>query len=141
MLKLDQQQIQEIVEQLDSGYRAFCHKTTGELIFIIDSSKFPVIDIDELEEAEKAKIEAAPDEYIEIEAMRSHDSYQVMVDFAEQLTNLRLQEQLFRALNKRGPFREFKYVIDNAGPFRENWFAFKNQRYFDWVSRQVDASE
>jgi len=141
MISLEQPQIQEIAEQLDCGFRAFCHKTTGKLVFIIDNSKFLAADWEEEEEQVQEEIDANRDEYIEIEAMGSSDSYRVMVDFAEQLTNSRLQEQLFRALDKRGPFREFKYVIDNSGDYREEWFAFKNQRYLDWVSQQLQVSE
>ncbi|MEZ0540883.1 UPF0158 family protein [Fibrella arboris] len=140
-MRLEQRQIQEIAEQLDCGFRAFWHKTTGKLVFIIDSSKFPAADWEEEEEQAQEEIDANRDEYIEIEAMGSNDSYRVMVDFADQLTNPRLQKQLFRALDKRGPFREFKYVIDNSGDYREAWFAFKNQRYLDWVSQQVQVSE
>ena len=141
MATLDKQQIKEIAEQLDCGFRAFLHKPTGKLLFIIDSSKFPVADWEEEEEQVQEEIDANREEYIEIEAMPSRDSYRVMVDFAEQLTDLSLQEKLFRALDKRGPFREFKYVIDNSGDHREEWFAFKNERYIDWVTQQVEVSE
>ncbi len=141
MVSPDQQQIQEIAEQLDCGFRAFCHKATGKLIFIIDSSKFPVVDWEEEEEQDQAAIEANREDYIEIEAMGSSDSYRVMVDFAEQLPDARLREKLLGALHKRGPFREFKYVIDNSGDFREAWFAYKNQRYVDWVNQQLAVDE
>ncbi len=87
------------------------------------------------------QVDSHPQTYIEIEAMRSGDAYRVMVDFVEQLTNQRLQEKLLRALDKPKPFREFKYVIDNSGIHREEWFAFKNQQYVDWVRRQLDRHE
>ena len=41
------------------------------------------------------RLEANRDDYVEIEAMGSGDSYRVMVDFAEQLTNATLQDALF----------------------------------------------
>ena len=47
---LDTQQIKEIAEQLDCGFRAFCHQTTGELIFILDTLRFPSADVDAFEE-------------------------------------------------------------------------------------------
>lgn len=139
MATLDKQKINEIAEQLDCGFRAFCHKTTGELIFIIDTSKFPTADLDEFEE-ENDLVETNRDEYVEIDAMSSSDSYRVMVDFAEQLTNLPLQDALFRALNKRGLFREFKFVIDNSGDFRQQWFDFRHQRAVEWVTGQLTSS-
>ncbi|GAB4053830.1 UPF0158 family protein [Spirosoma litoris] len=141
MLRPDKQQIEEIAEQLDCGLRAFCHKESGQLVFIIDSSKFPTADWEEEEQQAQDEIETNREDYLEIEAMGSRESYQVMVDFANQLTNVRLQEKLFRALDRRGPFREFKYEIDNSGDYRAEWFAFKNQRYIDWVSRQLAVDE
>ncbi len=108
---------------------------------VIDSSKFPVADWEEEEEQAQDEIDANREQYIEIDAMGSSDSYRVMVDFAEQVGNPRLQEKLFRALDKRGPFREFKYEIDNSGDYRDEWFAFKNKRYVDWVSLQLAVSE
>jgi len=135
MAKLDKQQIQEIAEQLDCGFRAFCHKTTGELIFILDTVTFPSADLDAFEE-ENERLDENRDDYFEIEAMGSSNSFRVMVDFAEQLTNAKVQDALFRALNKRGPFREFKFAIDNSGDVRQQWFDFKNQRYIDWITQQ-----
>ena len=137
MVTLDKGQIKKIAEELGSGCRAFCHKNTGDLIFIIDTRRFPAGDIDEFEDEEKERLEANEDDYFEIEAMGSSDSYRVMMDFAEQLTDTTLQDALYRALNKRGPFQEFKFVIDNSGDFRQQWFAFRDQRYIDWVTQQV----
>jgi hypothetical protein len=90
MLQLDSRQINEIAGELDAGCRAFYHKPTGQLLFVIDSSKFPVVDWEAEDLETPEKIETNPQAYIEIEAMRSGDSYRVMVAFAEQLTNLRL---------------------------------------------------
>jgi hypothetical protein len=140
MATFDRQQINEIAEQLDCGFRAFCHQTTGELIFIPDTLKFPAADFEEFEE-ENERLETNRDEYVEIEAMGSSDSYRVMVDFAEQLTNLPLQDALFRALNKRGPFREFKFVIDNSGDFRQQWFDYRHQRAVEWVTRELTDNQ
>lgn len=138
MVTLDQRQIKEIAEQLDCGFRAFWHKTTGKLVFIIDRLKFPAADLEEEDEQIQAEIDANREDYLEIEAMRSSDSYRIMVDFAQQLTNAKLQDKLLRALDKRGPFREFNFVVDNSGDTRQYWFEFKNQRYIDWVTHQIN---
>lgn len=65
--------------------------------------------------------------YREIYAMDSSDSFKVMADFAEQVTDKKLQEKLANALNRKHPFREFKFVIDNAGEYRQSWFNFKDK--------------
>ena len=70
-------------------------------------------------EEETERLDANPHEYVEIDAMEPNDSYRVMADFVEQLTNKPLQDALFQALNKQGPFREFKFVVDNSDEFRQ----------------------
>lgn len=141
MITLSSRQVNEIAEQLDFGFRVFCHKTTGNLLYIIDNQKFPDVDWDDTDQEAQNEIEANRGAYIEIEAMSSGDSYQVMADFAGLLTDNRLQALLFRALDKRGPFRAFRDVIDNAGDYRQQWFAFKHQRYVDWVNRQLPVED
>jgi hypothetical protein len=140
MVTLNQEQIKEITEQLDCGFRAFYHKTTGDLVFIIDTRKFPEAEIDEADE-DSEKLAKNPDDYLEVEAMESHDAFRVMEAFAEQLTDTKLQDKLFRALNKRGPFQEFRFVLDNAGDYLQQWYAFKNQQYIDWVAQQIEANQ
>jgi hypothetical protein len=57
-------------------------------------------------------------DYKQIEAMESNDSFSVMENFANQVNDARLQEKIFNALNRKHPFREFKFVIDNSGECR-----------------------
>lgn len=134
---LNQEQIKEIAEQLACGFRAFYHKTTGDLVFIIDTRKFPEVKIDE----DTEKLAKNPDDYLEVDAMDSGDAFRVMEAFSEQLTDTKLQDKLFRALNKRGPFREFRCVLDNAGDYLQQWYAFKNEQYIGWVAQRVEAHQ
>jgi hypothetical protein len=61
-------------------------------------------------------------------------------EFARQITDeFELQAELLDALAKKKPFQEFKYVIDCSGPFRQDWFDFKNQKMVKWVEDQVAA--
>jgi hypothetical protein len=133
------QQIKEISEQLMLGFRAFYHRQTGELIFVPNEFKYPDIDTaawqDELDKLDEHFIN-----YCEVEAMESRDSFQVMEDFADQVSDTRLQSKLFDALNKRHPFREFKFVIDNSGEQRERWFEFRDKRYYEWTEQQLERN-
>jgi hypothetical protein len=76
-------------------------------------------------------------DYKEFHAVESSDSFTVMEDFANQVNDTKLQEKLFNALNRKQPFREFKFVIDNSGEYRNAWFDFKNKQYFEWVENQI----
>jgi len=140
MLTFTKEQVKEISEQLDCGFRAFYHKQTGDLIFVPDTDKYFDIDIkawqDDLDKLERNFLE-----YQEVHAMESGDSFQVMVDFAEQLTDLNLKNKLITALNRKKPFRGFKFVIDYAGVQRQAWFDFKNKRYIEWTEQQLKIQD
>ena len=130
------EQLKEISEQLDCDFRAFYHKQTGDLIFVPDYNKFYDIDKRAWQD-EFDKLDKHFSDYHEIDAMEARDSFQVMGDFAEQVTDTRLRDKLITALNRKKPFREFKFTIDNAGEYRQSWFDFKNKRYIEWVEEQI----
>jgi Uncharacterised protein family (UPF0158) len=136
MLNFTQEQIKEIAEYLDTGFRAFYHKKTGELIFVPDMNKNIGMD-EEAWEEELEKSEENFMDYQEMDAMQSSDSFKVMEDFAEQISDVKLKKQLINALEKRKPFREFKFVVDDSLE-RQNWFAFKEKCYMEWVEKQLE---
>lgn len=136
MLTFTKEQIKEISEQLDCGFRAFYHKQTGDLIFVPNTDEHFDTDTnawqDDLDKLDKNFFE-----YQEIEAMESSDSFRVMADFAEQLTDTELKDNLITALSRKKPFSNFKFLIDNAGEQRQSWFDFQNKRYIEWVEEQI----
>ena len=79
------------------------------------------------------------DKYIQIEKMESYESFNLMADFAESVDSKELRESLINALNKKHPFRNFKWVVDNSGPYRQKWFDFKNHRLIEWVKDQLEV--
>ena len=46
MKELRTEDIKEIAEQLDCGFRAFLHKTTGQMLFIPNEYELPDIEFD-----------------------------------------------------------------------------------------------
>ena len=136
MLTFTKEQIKEISEQLDCGFRAFYHKQTGDLIFVPDTNRHIDMDTNAWQD-DLDKLDENFLDYLEINAMETSDSFRVMTDFAEQLADTKLQDSLLTALNRNKPFREFKFVIDNAGEQRKSWFDFKNKRYIEWTEEQL----
>jgi hypothetical protein len=128
--------IKAIAEQLDCGFRAFIHKTTGQLIFVPDENNLTSIDLDPWDEEFKV-LENNSQDFCEIESWTSSEAFDVMSEFAEQLEDRRLQNRLFEALRRRKPFREFKFVIDSAGDFRQEWFDFKNNWQQQYVAKEL----
>lgn len=139
MPKFADTDIQEIAQQFDCGFRCFYHRQTGELLFIPDELKHVGMDLEAWSE-EQEKLENDYDSYEEIEQLQTNDSFQIMADFAEQLSgNERLRNQLITALNNKHPFRNFKFIIDNSGSYRQQWFDFKNARLINWVRERLNT--
>lgn len=135
MLTFTKEQIKEIADQLDCGFKVYYHKQCGELVFVPDMDKFYDMDKSAWKEAfAKLRKRTA---FQKIDAMESSDSFSVMENFTEQVGDTTLQQKLFNALNRRHPFREFKFEIDNAGEYRNDWFDFKNKRYLEWVENKI----
>jgi hypothetical protein len=132
-MTLTNDEIKEIAEQLDCGFRCFIHKQSKELIFIPDILKNPDMDMEVWAE-EDEKLHNDFLSYYEIEQIQSHDSFQIMEDFADTLNDSNiLKEKLFKALSKSKPFRNFKYEIDNSGDYRQKWFDFKSE----WLINRI----
>lgn len=126
-----------MAEELLTGMRVFIHKHSGEIIFVPNE-----MDMDCAEpegwESEFNLLENNRYDYLEIDTMNSTQSFQVMEEFAEQLTENRiLRVELLDALNRKKPFRAFKYVIDNAGKYREQWFDFRLEKTMYFVKKQI----
>ena len=137
---LTNQQIKEIAEQLDCGFRSFWHKPTGELLFVPDLNNSAYVDT-EFYENDLEKLDNNFGDYIEIEKPNSSDSFKIMANFTEQLNDHdKIKNVLIKALNKKKPFREFKFAIDNSGVYRQQWFDFKNAQLKQWVSDKFNEA-
>jgi hypothetical protein len=138
MPNFDQARIREITQELEMGFRCFFHKETGELLSFPDEFKYPGQDLDAWAE-DIEKFETDPFSSTEVEPIHSDDSFQIMADFAEQLRgDVRLQDRLVNALNRKHPFRNFKFIIDNSGKYREQWFEYKDARLMQLVKDRVE---
>lgn len=137
-MKLTDQQINEIADNLDAGLKCYYNKKTGELKAIINFDSWIGADEEPWEE-DINEIEENWGDYIEFDGMTSSSSFNLMVDFAETIDNNRLQGRLINALNKAKPFQNFKWQIDNSGEYRQMWFDFKRIRYIEWVKEQIDS--
>lgn len=131
------EKIKEIAEQLDTGFRAFIHRTTEQLLFVPDENNLIGIDLDPWTE-ELEQLENNFTDYYEIDKWISSEVFDIMSEFTDQVSDHKLQNQLIDALRKNKPFREFKLVIDNSGDFRQQWFDFKNKWQQDFVLRQLN---
>ena len=137
-MKLTEEQIKEIADNLDSGLRCFYNKRTGVIKEILNFNSWINAD-EETWEEELREIEENWSDFYEFENMTSGESFNLMADFAENIDNPGLQKRLINALNRSKPFRNFKWQIDNSGEYRQLWFEFKNNRYIEWVKDQIET--
>jgi hypothetical protein len=66
------------------------------------------------------------DKCIKIEPLESHESYEIMEKFLNQLKPGKETDRLLQAISGRKPFANFNHQIHNS-KYREDWFAFRQK--------------
>jgi hypothetical protein len=139
-MKPTDEQIEKIAEEMECGMVCFFHIKTGEIRTILSTDD--LFDDDEgFWAKEYEEIEKEGDNFFEFENPDSSDSFKIMEEFTSGVKDPSLRSALEASLRGPKPFRNFKARIDRAGKYREEWFAFKNQWYVEWVKDQVENDE
>lgn len=73
--------------------------------------------------------------YLSIEKIDSNEAFEFMSEFAEAVTDSRLQELLFNALRSKHPFRRFKDTLLDFPQERERWFEYESKRRREYIER------
>ncbi len=55
-----------------------------------------------------------------------------MEGFVDKIPNSKLQQKLINALNRKQPFANFKWLIDNSD-YRQDWFDYRQTRFEQYV--------
>jgi len=139
-MKLTEKQIEEIADNLDCGMRCFYNLKTSEIKTILNFDSWIGADEKPWEEDSK-EIDENWGDYFEFVGFESHESFQIMADFAESVDDSRLQEKLIKALNRPKPFQNFKWQINNSGDYRQQWFDYKKIRYIEHVKEQINLNK
>ena len=74
---------------------------------------------------------------LRIEPMESWESFRIMEDFVETITDEVVQNKLWSALRQRHPFSAFKRMLDYIEQ-SETWFAFRDERMHRMVERWME---
>ena len=112
--------------------RCFYNIETGKIKTILDVNSWEYADEEPWIE-ESNKINKNIDDYYEFERFKSFESFQIMVDFTEQVEDNELKTKLNSALSNNKPFQNFKWQIHNSGEQRREWFEYKKLRYVRFV--------
>ena len=131
------------MEDSDLANMHFLNLVTGEVVFF--SEYLGLSDEDErlLEEIDGSN------DYVAIERIPSHEAYQWMVDFVDEMVapaDEYAAEKLSIALNGRGAFRRFKdtlHLVDDR--WLQAWYQWRNKRLEaaldEWVKSVLIARE
>ncbi len=127
---VDVDMLEEAMEDADLTHKYFLNLVTGEVACFSDY--FGLSDEDErlLEEIDGSN------DYVAIERIPSHEAYQWMVDFVDEMVapaDEHAAEKLSIALNGRGAFRRFK---DTLHRLDDRWL----QAWYQWRSKQLEAA-
>ena len=135
-MKLTEDQIKEIADNLDCGMRCFYNLKTGEIKTIPNFDSW--IGADEgLWQEESKEIDANLADYFEFQGLESHESFRIMADFAESIGDARLQNKLIIALNKPKPFQNFKWQVDNSENIDNNGLNSKKTVLFNGLMSRL----
>lgn len=130
-------QIREIAQFLDGGFRCFYNLKTREIRTTINFDCWPDSEEDAWAEIEQ-ELESNREDYFEFSGLESFEVFRVMADFAFSIDDPELHERLTEALERPRPFSNFKWLVDRSGPYRQQWFDYKNSRYMERVKKQIE---
>lgn len=130
-------QIKEIAENFDIGMLTYLNIRTGEIEAIPDFDDVFAGEIDPEKQEILDKVEDNPDDWVVFEKFEPWESYKMMESFIATVDDDKLSQELHLAIQKRKPFSSFKYVIEDAGEYRQQWFDFKLTYFMNHVRRQI----
>ena len=130
--------IHDIADNINAGFICFVNPDTLEMEMV---SKDLISDPEEYELTTGDKWEDSfkHDDWkkcITIEPPESGESFRIMEQFANEVDNQNLQNQLFYALSHAKPFANFKNIVENSS-LREQWFEFKKLKLEAYVWEQL----
>ena len=121
MKKLSLKEAAGEFEMINNETHVFYNTETGEFDFYTEFMRYDgEADIDKFDE----------DCWIRCPSQYDIGEYDIMVDFADTVTNPKKNELLSAALEGRGAFRRFKDTLRRVGLVDE-WYEFKNKAYIE----------
>lgn len=121
--------LSEVIDALDftNDEIEYYYNPDTEEIFMSNIGYFEDLNEDELDELFENSI-MLPTRY-------DINEYEMMEDFTETISDIRLQNQLYISLNGSGAFRRFKDTCINFDIIN-NWYKFRDEKYkeiaIDW---------
>ena len=119
-IRIDKESMVVAMEDHSDYMNWYLDKTTGEIVY---PSTDDFDDEDELLD----EIEEAPDRYLYIEPVSSHEGYNIMELFIESIEDDYARDVLERAISYKKPFSNFKQALIEFPDIRAKWFEFNKK--------------
>jgi len=137
-VEIKPEMIKEIAEMLDAGMVCFYHKINGELEYYPDDSRSHSFD-DEAWADVIDKVDENYGDYLRFEGMSSSESFSVMENFIRNvIEDIPTHNKFIEAISRKKPFRQFNDQLLYYPELRQQWFAFKNDCYIEFVKEQIE---
>lgn len=123
---IDMNMLEAAMEDSDLANHYFLNLVTGEVVFFSD-----YLGLSDEDEQLMETIDGS-DDYIAIDRIPTHEAYQWMVDFLDEIVapaDEDAAEKLSIALNGKGAFRRFKDTLHRIDEqWLQAWYQWKDQR-------------
>jgi len=116
--------VKEIADYLAMNCVVFVNPETFEIDFVPKNHETFTADID----FDYDKVE----DWIEIEPLESHESFEIMESFVESLPEGKEKNKLADAIGGHKPFANFNHLIHNSEE-HENWFTYRTH----WLEKYL----
>ena len=127
---IDMDMLEIAMEDSDLTNRYFLNLVTGKVVFFSDYA-----DLSEEEEQLQEEIDGR-DDYVAVERIPSHEAYQWMVDFVDEVVapaDENAAEKLAIALDGKGAFSRFNNTLHRID---EQWL----QAWYQWRDKRLKAA-
>lgn len=133
-MELSEEQINEIVEGLESGIQTFVNIESKKIMTILEWDEFTDA---EFWETMMREIEENPDKFLQFQKMNADQGFQILEEFVETIDDEKLKRKLETGLRQQDPFENFKIILENNNTYKQKWIEFKHARYVAYVKEQL----
>ncbi len=132
------EQIKEIAGELDAGMKCFYHLPSGQIKSYPDDEKGHDGFDDESWQDVINEIELSRQEYIAFEGMESFESFRLIENYIAGIADTVIKKRFEDAIAFKGPFQNFKHLLNQYPELRQQWFQFKEQQLIEWAQGQLE---
>ena len=132
--------VRKTAEAIDCGSICFINPATLEMEDVPKSLLEERIFTENDEEEEDDEFDLQHKNWekcISVEPPESHESFEIMENFVQEVDDKKLKKELINALERRHPFANFRNTIENSD-YRKEWFAFKQKELEKYVWQNIE---